>query len=84
MKYTFTKSQIKRILLEELTRSQIEDDAEEIVDEVEELLSEAKGDNFLTKVYEKIFSKSQSKKYNPKETEDLAYATYKELSRKQL
>jgi uncharacterized protein (UPF0335 family) len=84
MKHTFTKSQIKRILLEELTRSQIEDDAKEIVDEVKDLLSEAKGNNFLTKVYEKIFSKSQSKKYNPKETEDLAYATYKELSRKQL
>ena len=40
MKHTFSKSTIKRIILEELENSNIEDAAAEIVDELESFLQE--------------------------------------------
>ena len=76
MKHKFTREQIKRIILEELEKSKIDDAAEEIVDELEGLLSEAEGDSFFKKVYDRIFKKSQEENLDP---DELAVQTYKKM-----
>ena len=78
MKHKFTREQIKRIILEELEKSKIDDAAEEIVDELEGLLSEAEGDSFFKKVYDRIFKKSQEENLDP---DELAVQTYKKMKR---
>jgi hypothetical protein len=76
MKYTFSKSTIKRIILEELKKSEIEDAAEEITDEIESLLQEG-NEEALDKVYDKIAKKSTDKKIDLKQ---LAQQTYKKMA----
>ena len=76
MKHGFTREQIKRIILEELEKSKIDDAAEEIVDELEGLLSEAEGDSFFKKVFDRIFKKSQEENLDP---DELAVQTYKKM-----
>ena len=59
MKHTFTRKQVKRIILEELEKSKVDDAAEEIVDELEGMLSEAEDDSALKRIYNKIFKKAE-------------------------
>ena len=47
MKHTFAREQVKKIILEELEKSKVDDAAEEIVDELEGMLSEAENDSAL-------------------------------------
>ena len=58
MKHTFTREQIKRIIVEELEESKVADAAEEIVDEMESMITEA-DESALKKIYNKIFAKSK-------------------------
>ena len=76
MKHTFSKSTIKRIILEELERSNIEDAADEIVDEIESLLQEG-NEEALDKVYDKIAKKSIDKNIDLKK---LAQQTYRKMA----
>ena len=76
MKHTFSKSTIKRIILEELENSNIEDAADEIVDELESLLQEG-NEETLDKVYDKIAKKSIDKSIDLKK---LATQTYKKIT----
>ncbi|HAI42667.1 MAG TPA: hypothetical protein DCM40_33460 [Maribacter sp.] len=76
MKHTFTRDQVKKIILEELEKSKIDDAAEEIVDELDGLLSEAEGDSFFEKAYNRIFKKSQEENLDP---DELAIQTYKRM-----
>lgn len=76
MKHGFTRQQVKRIILEELQKSKINDAAEEIVDELDGLLSEAEGDSFFEKAYNRIFKKSQEENLDP---DELAIQTYKRM-----
>jgi len=73
MKHTFTREQIKRIILEELEKSKVEDAAEEIADEIESLLQEGNEES-LDKVYDKIAKKSVDKKIDLKQLAKQTYA----------
>jgi len=76
MKHGFTREQVKRIILEELQKSKIEDAAQEIVDELGGLLSEAEGDSFFKKLFGRISKKSQEENLDP---DKLAIQTYKRM-----
>jgi len=75
MKHTFTREQIKRIILEELKNSKVKDAAEEIVDDLGDL-TEGEGDSFFKKLFSKIFQKSKEDNIDE---EGLAVETWKEL-----
>lgn len=72
MKHTFSKSTIKRIILEELENSNIEDAADEIVNDLESLLQEG-NEEALDKVYDKIAKKSIDKSIDLKKLATKAY-----------
>ena len=74
MKHAFTREQVKRIILEELENSKVDDAAEEIVDELEGMLSEAEGDSALKTIYDKIFKKSEEENLD---ADELAIRVYK-------
>ena len=74
MKHGFTREQIKRIILEELEKSKIDDAAEKIVDELEGMLSEAENDSALKRIYDKIFKKAEEESLDP---DELAIRVYK-------
>ena len=74
MKYTFTREQVKRIIIEELKSSKIDDAAEDILDDFENTLSEAEGDSAIKKLYNKIFKKSQEENID---ADQLAVRTWK-------
>lgn len=78
MKHTFTREQIKRIIIEELEKSKVADAAEEIVDELESVLTEA-DESVLKKFYNKIFAKSKEENID---TDKLAIQTWKTLQRR--
>jgi hypothetical protein len=73
MRHTFTREQIKRIIVEELEKSKIADAAEEIVDELESMLTEA-DESALRKIYNKIFAKSKEENID---ADKLAVQTWK-------
>ena len=73
MKHTFTREQIKTIILEELEKSKVADAAEEIVDELESILTEA-DESVLKKIYNKIFAKSKKENID---ADKLAIQTWK-------
>jgi len=79
MKHKFTREQIKRIILEELEKSKIDDAAEEIVDELEGMLSEAEDDSALKRIYDKIFNKAEEESLDP---DELAIRVYKKGKQK--
>ena len=74
MKHNFTREQIKRIILEELEKSKVDDAAEEIVDELEGMLSEAENDSALKRIYNKIFKKAEEENLD---ADELAIRVYK-------
>tara|TARA_Y100000592_G_scaffold30536_2_gene48663 strand:+ start:76315 stop:77274 length:960 start_codon:yes stop_codon:yes gene_type:complete len=74
MKHTFTREQVKRIILEELEKSKVDDAAEQIVDELESMLSEAEGDSALKRIYDKIFKKAEEENID---ADELAIRVYK-------
>ena len=74
MKHGFSREQVKRIILEELEKSKIDDAAEEIVDELEGMLSEAEDDSALKRIYDKIFKKAEEESLDP---DELAIRVYK-------
>ena len=74
MKHTFTREQVKRIILEELEKSKVDDAAEEIVDELEGILSEAEDDSALKRIYNKIFKKAEEENLD---ADELAIRVYK-------
>ena len=74
MKHTFTREQVKRIILEELEKSKVDDAAEEIVDELEGILSEAEDDSALKRIYDKIFKKAEEENLD---ADELAIRVYK-------
>ena len=74
MKHTFTREQVKRIILEELEKSKVDDAAEEIVDELEGMLSEAEDDSALKRIYDKIFKKAEEENLD---ADELAIRVYK-------
>ena len=74
MKHTFTREQVKRIILEELEKSKIDDAAEEIVDDLEGMLSEAEDDSALKRIYDKIFKKAKEENLD---ADELAIRVYK-------
>ena len=74
MKHTFTREQIKRIIFEELEKSKVDDAAEEIVDELEGMLSEAENDSALKRIYDKIFKKAEEENLD---ADELAIRVYK-------
>ena len=76
MKHGFTREQIKRIILEELNNSKVQDAAEDIADELENLLTESEQDSFLKKAYDFILRKSDKENLDP---DELAVATYKQM-----
>jgi hypothetical protein len=73
MKHTFTREQVKRIILEELEKSKVDDAAEEIVDELEGMLSEAEDDSALKRIYDKIFKKAEEENLD---ADELAIRVY--------
>ena len=73
MKHTFNREQIKTIILEELEKSKVADAAEEIVDELESVLTEA-DESVLKKIYNKIFAKSKKENID---ADKLAIQTWK-------
>ena len=73
MKHTFNREQIKTIILEELEKSKVADAAEEIVDELESILTEA-DESVLKKIYNKIFAKSKKENID---ADKLAIQTWK-------
>lgn len=73
MKHAFTREQIKTIILEELEKSKVADAAEEIVDELESILTEA-DESVLKKIYNKIFAKSKKENID---ADKLAIQTWK-------
>jgi hypothetical protein len=73
MRHTFTREQIKRIIVEELEKSKIADAAEEIVDELESMITEA-DESALRKIYNKIFAKSKEENID---ADKLAVQTWK-------
>ena len=78
MKHTFTREQIKRIIIEELEESKVADAAEEIVDEMESMITEA-DESALKKIYNKIFAKSKKENID---ADKLAIQTWKTLQRR--
>lgn len=78
MKHTFSREQIKRIIIEELEKSKVADAAEEIVDELESVLTEA-DESVLKKFYNKIFAKSKEENID---ADKLAIQTWKTLQRR--
>ena len=78
MKHTFTREQIKRIIVEELEESKVADAAEEIVDELESMLTEA-DESALKKIYNKIFAKSKEENID---ADKLAIQTWKTSQRR--
>ena len=74
MKHTFTREQIRTIILEELQKSKIDDAAEEIVDDLEGMLSEAEDDSALKRIYDKIFKKAEEENLD---ADELAIRVYK-------
>jgi hypothetical protein len=76
MKHGFTREQIKRIILEELNNSKVQDAAEDIADELENLLTESEQDSFLKKAYDFILRKSDKENLDP---DELAIETYKQM-----
>ena len=78
MKHTFTREQIKTIILEELEKSKVADAAEEIVDELESVLTEA-DESVLKKIYNKIFAKSKKENID---ADKLAIQTWKTLQKR--
>ena len=73
MKHTFTREQIKTIIVEELEKSKVAAAAEEIVDELESILTEA-DESALKKIYNKIFAKSKKENID---ADKLAIQTWK-------
>jgi hypothetical protein len=79
MKHTFTRSQVKQIILEEIDQDDAtEKAAEYIVDDLESFPTEAE-ESFLKKVYNKIFSKSQEQNLD---ADQLAIQTYKKMKQR--
>ena len=78
MKHTFTREQIKRIIVEELEKSKVADAAEEIVDEMESMITEA-DESALKKIYNKIFAKSKKENID---ADRLAIQTWKTSQRR--
>ena len=78
MKYGFTREQIKRIIVEELEESKVADAAEEIVDEMESMITEA-DESALKKIYNKIFAKSKKENID---ADRLAIQTWKTSQRR--
>ena len=78
MRHTFTREQIKRIIIEELEESKVADAAEEIVDELESMLTEA-DESALKKIYNKIFAKSKEENID---ADKLAVQTWKASQRR--
>ena len=78
MRHTFTREQIKRIIVEELEKSKIADAAEEIVDELESMITEA-DESGLRKIYNKIFAKSKEENID---ADKLAVQTWKTSQRR--
>ena len=73
MKHAFSRDQVKRIILEELENSKADDAAEEIVDEIEGMLSESEGDSALKRIYDKIFKKAKEENLD---ADELAIRVY--------
>lgn len=76
MKHGFTREQVKRIILEELNNSKVQDAADDIVDELESLLTETEQDSLVKKVkkaYDLILRRSDEKNIDP---DELAVQTY--------
>ncbi len=73
MKHAFTREQVKRIILEELKNSKVNDAAEEIVDELEGILSEAEEGSALKRIYDKIFKKAEEENLD---ADELAIRVY--------
>ena len=80
MIYGFTKEQVKRILVEELEKSKVQDAADEIADNLESLLTESEKQNLLSKAYEFIFKKAEQENIDP---DDLAIQTYKQIRQRE-
>ncbi len=76
MKHAFTRNQVRTIILEELNNSKVQDAADDIVDELENLLTESEQDNFLKKAYDFILRKSDKENIDP---DELAIETYKQM-----
>jgi hypothetical protein len=74
MKHAFTREQVKRIILEELENSKVDDAAEEIVDELEGILAEVESDSALKKTYDKISKKAEEQNLD---ADELAIRVYK-------